>query len=130
MDAIPKKILIVEDDELLIEQMQHALQEDGHEVSTAHDGEVGLAKALESKPDLVLLDIVIPKVNGLEFLQKLHESDWGKTVPVIVLTNMDNNTHLSQVLALGSYDYLVKTEWTLAALLSKVREKLGLPAQA
>ena len=128
MDDNQKRILIIEDDSLLIEEMKGEFARNNFAVDVALDGETGYAKIFSMKPHLVILDIVVPKVNGVELLSKLQQDPWGKTLPVIVLTNMDNNTNMAEVLELGNYDYLVKADWSLKDLIEKVNRKLGLGA--
>lgn len=119
------KLLIVEDDSLLTEELKVLFEKAGYSVDTAIDGETGLQKALDTKPDAILLDIVVPKLNGVDFLVKLTADAWGKQIPVLVLTNMDNQMHLSKVLELGSYDYFVKTEHSLEDILEKVEQRIN-----
>lgn len=121
-----KRILIIEDDSLLIETMKAEFAKHNFVVDVALDGESGLSKVFSMKPHLIVLDIVVPKINGVELLKKLQDDPWGKTVPVIVLTNMDDSTNMAQVLELGNYDYLIKSEWSLNDLIGKINQKLGL----
>lgn len=124
MDIPEKHILIVEDDTLLIEEMKQLFAEHCFKVTVALDGESGLERALAEQPDITLLDIMIPKLNGVDFLRRLHDDPWGKTAAVIVLTNLDNSMQLAEVLELGKYDYLLKADWSLDALLQKVNARL------
>lgn len=125
MEGDPQRILVIEDDALLIEEMKQEFRKHNFSVAFAEDGETGLAKVFQWKPNLILLDIVVPKVNGMEFLQKLSEDPWAKNLPVIVLTNMTDSTNMAQVLELGKYDYLVKADWSLSDLIAKINEKLN-----
>ena len=126
MDDNQKRILIIEDDSLLIEEMKAEFTKHNFAVDLAVDGETGYAKIFSMKPHMVILDIAIPKLNGVELLTKLQEDPWGKTVPVIVLTNMGDSTNVAQVLELGNYDYLVKSDWSLTDLIEKINRRLAL----
>ena len=128
MDEDQKRILIVEDDALLIEEMKTEFAKHHFVVDVAVDGEEGYSKVFSFKPHLVVLDIVVPKINGLELLKKLQEDPWGKTLPVIVLTNMGDSSNIAQVMELGNYDYLVKSDWALKDLTEKINQKLGIKA--
>ena len=124
-----KKILIVEDEVTLSKVLSDALVVDGFDVIRAMDGEAGLKSALENKPDLILLDIVMPKMDGLSVLDALRKSgEWGKTVPIVMLTNLnaDDRVMDSVVKNEPSY-YLEKTDWNIQDVMEKVRERLGLP---
>jgi len=103
--------------------MSHTLNAEGFEVLIAHNGEEGLKKALEEKPDLILLDIIMPVMDGLTVLKKLREDERGKNIPVVALTNLGDIKTVSEVLAHGASDYLIKSEWKLDDLVRKVKEK-------
>lgn len=126
MDGDQKRILIIEDDSLLIEEMKAEFIKHNFAVDVAIDGEMGYEKIFSMKPHLVVLDIAIPKLNGVDLLTKLQEDPWGKTIPVIVLTNMGDSANIAKVTELGSYDYLVKSDWSLSDLIEKINRKLGL----
>src|SRR3989338_8177678 len=90
--SMEKTILIVEDEKPLRDALQHTFEAEGFEVMTAGDGRAGLTKALEKKPDLILLDIVMPKMNGTTMLSELRQNIWGRGAKVIVLTNLSDWT--------------------------------------
>lgn len=125
-----KSILVIEDDALLRDGMKTLFEKHGFKVTVASDGAVGYEQALAFKPDLLLLDVMLPKLDGVEFLRQLKDDPWGKTASVIVLTNLDSKVHLAKVLELGHYDFLSKTDWSLDDLLQKVNHKLGLAQSA
>ncbi len=103
-----KKILIVEDDlPLRVAETEH-LQKDGFTTLVASNGKEGLSTALTEHPDLILLDVLMPKMHGIEVLQKLRQDSWGKTVPVVVLSNLSDATIERQAKDLGA-EYLVKS---------------------
>ena len=120
-----KKILIVDDEEMILEPLSEKFNDEGFEVATAADGEEGLAKALEIIPDLILLDVVMPKMNGLEMLAKLRKEEKGKNIQVIVFTNVNETEKIEEAVADGASEYLVKVDWSLEDLVKKVKNKLG-----
>jgi len=123
--AHKKTILIIEDDESLRKILSHTLNGEELNVLEAQDGEEGLKKALTEHPDLILLDIVLPKMDGLTVLKKLREDEaWGKEVPVVTLTNLSDIKTVSEMLEHGASDYLIKSEWKLEDLVRKVKEKV------
>lgn len=119
-----KKILAVEDEPSLLGALQNKLTQEGFEFVEAKNGQVGLEKALQGKPDLILLDIIMPVMDGLTMLKKLREDDWGKTVPVIILTNLSDDEKVMEAVKQGSYDYLIKSNWSINEVIDKVKEKL------
>jgi two-component system, OmpR family, alkaline phosphatase synthesis response regulator PhoP len=121
-----KKILIVEDDAAILFSVSKKLELiENVQVLTAEDGEKGLATALSEKPDLILLDIVMPKMDGIEMLKKLRQDDWGKKAKVIILSNLSNSKKYAEAKKLGVTDYIIKADWKLADVAAKVMEKLA-----
>lgn len=119
------KILeIVEDERQLLKVL--ASQFDRHEIKviTAENGEEGLKMAWREHPDLILLDLLMPKMDGLTMLKCLRQDDWGKIVPVIILTVLKDDEHLTEAMALGSIDYWVKSDNNLKDIVAKVRARL------
>ena len=121
-----KKILIVDDENMIVEPLAEKFKDEGFEVETASDGEEGLKKALEIIPDLILLDVVMPKMNGLEMLKRLRAEEKGKNIKVIVFTNVNEVEKVEDVVSAGVSEYLVKVEWSLEDLLKKVKSKFGM----
>lgn len=119
------KILLVDDDKLMVKMYQGKFEDDGYVIDIATDGEQGLLKALEFKPDLILLDIMMPKVDGLEMLKKLKERDETKNIPVILLTNVGGEEDAKNGLSLGAVAYLVKAHYDVKDIVKKVKEILG-----
>jgi two-component system, OmpR family, alkaline phosphatase synthesis response regulator PhoP len=119
-----KKVLIVEDEASLLLSLADNLSKEGFDIIKAENGEKGLALALEEKPDLILLDILLPKMDGLTMLKKLRQDEWGKDAEVIILTNLSDNRSVSDAMEQGSYDYLIKTDWKMGDVIAKVHEKL------
>ena len=126
-DDNKKNILIVEDDAALREALSLKLNSEHFTTLEAKDGEEGLRVSLEQHPDLILLDIVMPKVDGLTVMKKLREDDWGKTVPIILLTNLSvDDKILAAVTEHEPSYYLVKTDWRIDDVVGKIKERLGL----
>jgi DNA-binding response OmpR family regulator len=88
-----KTVLVVDDDIVLARALASKLGSDGISVLQADNGATGLEMALEKKPDFIVLDVIMPNVDGMTMLQRLREGDWGKTVPVMLLTNLDKSCH-------------------------------------
>lgn len=116
-----KHILIVEDEPDIRDAMAEAVAQAGFEVSTAENGQVGLEKALEEKPDLILLDIVMPIMNGHELLQKLRQDQWGKSVKVVMLTSMDDVQNIGSAHKGNITDYIIKAHSSLDDIIAKVK---------
>jgi len=121
-----KKILIVDDNEDLCSLISDGLTSEMIEVVKAHDGEKGLAVALAEHPDLILLDVLMPKMDGWEMLEKLRKDEWGKNAQVVMLTNVGDMESISKAVDRGSFEYLIKTELDIEDISVKVREKLGM----
>lgn len=119
-----KKILIVEDENLLLNDLKAKFASEGFDVITATDGQEGLALALQNHPDLILLDIVMPIMDGMSMLYQLRKDDWGKNVEVILLTNLNEGEKIAQSYNEGVHDYLVKADWSLEDVVGKVKAKL------
>jgi two-component system, OmpR family, response regulator VicR len=119
-----KKILLIEDDEAISRVYSDSLTDAGYEVSLAYDGEEGLEKAKKLQPDLILLDLLLPKMDGIEVLKEMKKEESLKNVPVIVLTNLVNNDKISEAVALGSKIYMVKSNYSVDDILLKIKESL------
>jgi len=117
-------ILLIEDEEMLANMYETKFKNDGYNLVKALDGETGLKLAQENKPDIILLDIIMPKLDGFSVLKKLKEIDKLKNVPVILLTNLGQDEDIKKGQALGSAGYLVKANLTPAEVVAKVKELL------
>ena len=124
MAVARKKILIVEDELDLLGVLSQKFVTEKFEVLTAPNGQVGLEEALRSHPDIILLDVLMPVMDGMTMLAKLRQDDWGKDVPVILLTNLSDEKKVAEALKHGVYDYLVKADWNISDVVKKVRSKL------
>lgn len=117
-----KKILIVDDDPLISRMYEKKLSNDGYRIETASDGEEGLAKAIRGKPDLILLDVMMPKMNGVETLKALQREPSTKNIPIFILTNLgDREEDIANAKKLGALDYLIKSQISLQELSQRVQ---------
>ncbi len=119
-----KKILIVEDDVALLNVLVEKFTKEGYKVVTAKDGAVGLKTAFLERPDMILLDIIMPVMDGMTMLQRLRKDEWGKKAAVILLTNLNSAEKVSDALESGAFDYLVKADWFLQDIVDKVGNRL------
>ncbi|MCK5475966.1 MAG: response regulator [Candidatus Pacebacteria bacterium] len=119
---IKKKILVIEDEATLQKALDDVLSQEGFEVLSATDGIVGLEVAKKEKPDLILLDIILPKMDGFEVLSKLKAND--KDTPVVILTNLSDLNDVQKALDLGATTYLVKADYHLDEVIRKIKEIL------
>lgn len=117
-----KHILIVEDEPDIREAVTEAMEEAGFRVSVAENGSIGLTKAIEEKPDLILLDIVMPIMDGHETLKKLRQDPWGKSVKVVMLTSMDDVSNIGSAHESSINGYIIKAHSSLDEIVKKVRE--------
>ncbi|MBI2120236.1 MAG: response regulator [Parcubacteria group bacterium] len=121
------KILIAEDDALLLRSLKDRFEKEGFIVFPAHNGFEALKMALENHPEIVLLDIVMPVMDGMTALKKLREDEWGKTASVIILTNLSDSSKVAEAVAVGVYDFLIKIDWKLDDLVKKVWGQIKQP---
>lgn len=124
MNGAAKKILLVEDEAVLLELLADKFKDSGFFVSTAQNAETGIKLALQDHPDLILLDLILPKMDGLTMLRKLRKDSWGKEVPVIILSNLNDQKKISEAMRIGVYDFLVKSNVKLADVVKQVKEVL------
>ena len=122
---IMKKILFIEDEAALQKTLGDALAAEGFKVIAALDGEVGLRLAWSESPDLILLDLILPKIHGLDVLRKLKENPATRDLPIIILTNLEEAKEVETALALGATTYLVKTSQELKDIIEKTKKILG-----
>lgn len=116
-----KKIMIVEDDAFVMDIYKLKLTQDGYDVMLAADGSEAVEKLKSAKPNLILLDIQMPKMSGLEVLEKIKKDDNLKNIPVILLTNLSQKAEITKGLELGANDYLIKSHFTPSEVLSKIK---------
>jgi len=125
---INKTLLIVEDEVPMLIALVDKFTREGFRVLQARNGEEGLESALRDHPDLILLDIIMPKMDGITMLEKLNQSadPWGKKIEVIFLTNLSDISNIEKVSQLGTNEYLVKSDWKIEDVVKKVKEHLKL----
>ena len=119
------KILLVEDDEFLSRAYSDGLSRAGLEVDVARDGGEAMEKVKEEKPDLILLDLVMPTKNGFEVLEELRMDDDLKKIPVMILTNLGQDSDIEKGKNLGAIDYLIKTDLSMKEVIEKVKYHLA-----
>lgn len=117
-----KKILFVEDEEALQRTFGDILQRENYQIIKALNGEDGLRLAKSEKPDLVILDLILPKMKGFEVLQALKKDEETKNIPVIILTNLEKPQDVEKALDLGATTYLVKTKYALEEIIDKIKK--------
>ncbi|PLX21765.1 response regulator [Candidatus Parcubacteria bacterium] len=116
-----KKILIVEDDEFLLSMYSTKFEIEGYEVVIAANGEEGVEKSRNSNPDIILLDIMLPQMDGFDVLKKIKASRETNSIPVILLTNLSQKQDVEQGLSLGADDYLVKAHFMPSEVVDKIK---------
>lgn len=119
-----QKILIIEDDFFVRDLYSRELTREGFEIETAADGPEGLLKAAEGKPDLILLDIMLPKTSGLDVLRTLKEKEETKDIPVVLITNLGQDSVIREGFSLGAVGYLIKAAYTPTQIIQEVKRFL------
>lgn len=120
-----KKVLLVEDDDNLANVYSVRLEAEGFNVARVANGEDALAKAIEYKPDLILLDIMMPKVSGFDVLDILRNTPDTASTKIIMLTALGQDTDKAKAMQMGANDYLVKSQVVVADVVDKIKEHLG-----
>ena len=120
-----KKILIVEDEEILLNLLKSKLEKLGYTVYSALDGEEGLKAIRETMPDLVLLDIIMPKMGGFEVMEEMQKDLSIKDIPVIIISNSGQPVELDRAKQLGARDWLIKTEFDPQEVITKIKNIIG-----
>ncbi|MBI2113208.1 MAG: response regulator [Candidatus Wildermuthbacteria bacterium] len=121
-----KTILFIEDESALQKTLGDVLKQEGFAVISALDGEKGIQMAKEGSPDLILLDLMLPKQNGFDVLKSLKADEKTKDIPVIVLTNLEAMEDIQKVLELGATTYLVKASYSVEEVVQKAKHALNL----
>ncbi len=121
-----KKILIVEDERALLLVLADKFRREGFLTLEAEDGHSALDAATNLHPDLILLDLVMPGMDGLAMLKKLREDKWGNRVPVLILSNLSDPEQISEANGRGVIEYMVKSNWGLDDVVGKVKQTLGI----
>ena len=120
------KIVIIEDDQTISQMYRIKFQSEGFDVQMANNGRLGVALVQNFSPDIVLLDLQMPEMDGAEALAEIRKHDWGKTVPVIILTNLGQEESPAILKKLGVQTYIVKADLTPSQVVAKVKETLSL----
>ncbi len=120
-----KTILIIEDDKFLRALISQKLTKEGYDVSEAVDGEEGARKVKDEKPMLVLLDLILPGIDGFEVLAKIKEDPSLSSIPVIILSNLGQREDVEKGLRLGAIDYLIKAHFTPGEIIEKIKNVLS-----
>lgn len=118
-------ILFIEDERSLQRTFRDLLEDEGYEIISAMDGEEGLKDAKKEQPDLILLDLILPKLHGFKVLEKLKSNEETEDIPVIILTNLEAADDVQKALEMGVTTYLVKSDYELGEVLNKVEEALN-----
>lgn len=121
-----KKILIAEDEIAMLDALVKKFTMAGFEVVPASDGAEAVKLALKNKPDLLVLDIIMPKLDGLDVIKQVRADKWGSDVPIIMLTNLSDAQHVSEAAKFKVFDFLVKTDWRLEDVVQLAKSKLGI----
>lgn len=124
-DQHKKKIVLVEDEAILIKLLEDKLVSEGYQIVTARDGAEGLEKIKEEKPDLVLLDIIMPKMGGFEVMEELNKDEILAKTPVIIVSNSGQPFELERAKKMGVKDWLIKTEFDPKEVVEKVKNLIG-----
>jgi len=121
-----KTVLLVEDDEILLRALFLLFHKGEYTIASASDGEIALKMTERLKPDLVLLDLLMPKMNGFDYLKSIKANTILKDIPVIVLSNLGDKDDIEKAKALGAEDYFIKSDTDLSMLFDKVKKRLAL----
>lgn len=125
MEPVLKKVLIIEDDELIRQVLSDKFKTAGFSAYVATNGEAGLSMALSHKPDVIILDIIMPKMDGLETLKKLREDPWGKNAVVFVVSSLSDSFDMNIANKFNIMGYFVKEDWNPDDLVRRVKEKVS-----
>lgn len=122
MNPSPIKILVAEDDKFLLKIYQTKLAKEGYEIVSATDGEEAVQSIKIEKPNLVILDLVMPKKNGFEVLEEIKADPELKDIPVIVLSNLGQESDVERVMQAGAVDYLIKANFSIEEVMEKIKK--------
>ena|SRR3989344_3626491 len=118
------KILFIEDDPLLVKIYSTRLSADGFEVLSAENGEEGLQMAATQSPDLIVLDIMMPRLDGFSVLEKLRQSEKTKTTPILVYSNLGQEDEIARAKKMGATDFIIKANLSPTEMIAKIKEYL------
>lgn len=124
-DATKAKVLLVEDEKMLADMYATKFSMEGYSIVNAYDGKEGLEAAKREKPEIILLDIIMPKLDGFAVLKELRADDITKKIPVVLLTNLGQESDVKKGKDLGADDYFVKANHSPQEIVELVKKKLG-----
>ena len=124
MDKAKIKILIVEDELPTALALGDKLEHEGYLVTKAVDGKEGVAKALSTHPDLILADLRLPEMSGLEMIREIRKDPWGATVKIMILSNVSDIASIDEAMRQNTFQYIVKGDTTMASVVEKIRSQL------
>ena len=119
-----RNLLIIEDEEFLVQALKDSFEQEGYEVDVALDGDEGMAHIAKTRPDLILLDLLMPKKDGFYVLEQVKKNPDLKMIPIIVLSNLGGDEEIKKALSLGADDYFVKSQHAIQEILEKVKDYL------
>lgn len=125
MESPKTRVLVVDDDSTLLDMYKERLVSSGYEVITAPNGEIALAKVVETLPHVILLDVMMPKINGFDVLNIVKSSPETKNIPVIILTALSQENHKQKGIADGASDYIVKSEVMPKEVVEKIEKVIA-----
>jgi DNA-binding response OmpR family regulator len=117
-------VLIVEDEDFLVRALKDNLSAEGYSVAVAMDGEAAFDEIKKKNPNLILLDLLLPKKNGFDVLKEIRQNPEYKLIPVVILSNLGEDSEIKRALELGANDYFVKSQHPIQEVIEKVREYL------
>lgn len=118
------KIAIIEDDAVISQMYRMKFEADGFDVQLANNGKNGVELVKDLSPDIILLDLQMPEMDGVEVLRVIRKNDWGKNIPVIILTNLGEEESPKEIRALGIHSYIVKANLTPRQVVQRVKDAL------
>lgn len=121
-----KKILIIEDEKIISDLLEKKLTREGYRVTITINGIDGLVKMRKDRPDIVLLDIIMPKMGGFEVMEEMNKDETLKDIPVIVVSNSGQPVEIDRIKKMGAKDWLIKTEFDPQEVLEKVKKQIGI----
>ncbi len=121
-----KKILIIEDEKIICDLLERKLTREGYSVVITNNGIDGLVNMREDRPDIVLLDIIMPKMGGFEVMEEMNKDETLKDIPVIVVSNSGQPVEIDRIKKMGAKDWLIKTEFDPQEVLEKVKKQIGI----
>lgn len=122
---MPKNVLIIEDDKFLRELIAQKLGQSGYNVVEATDGEQGVKRVKEVKPDLVLLDLILPGIDGFEVLARIKSDPIIASIPVIIISNLGQREEIEKGLKMGAVDYMIKAHFTPGEIVDRIKRVVG-----